>query len=640
MSFRKLSGRIVGILVVFFLVAITAIGLTLFISWQLEGSAAAINDAGSQRMRTYRIAYLLSQHPAGAGEAAALHHAVGEEITSFERVLDDLEHGDPERPLSLPKESGIAQLMRQMRLEWTGTMKPEIEHLLEGLPEGNDAAEIATFRASVEKFVSLVNQLVVEVELSSARSTTLLRSLQIGLIVLAMSGTVILIGFFFILVIRPVDELRDVIKRMAEADFRVRLPVRRNDEFGELGEGFNRMADRLEDLYGKLELRVHEKTRDIEAKNRELSALYEVAASLSQPATIDTICRGVLDRIMVLLDAQAGVVRYADESSSQLKIGVPRNLSDDFLKAEAQMPIGDCVCGRAAVEGQPIACRLDSGGSAGELACRKKEGFSSMVAIPITSKQQPLGVLNLFFYGVRTLDDNEVRLLETVGQHLGVAIENQRLAAREKEMAVYEERNLLAEELHDSIAQSLAFLNIQAQLLQDSIRRQALDEAASELERIREGIQESYDDVRELLVHFRTRLDVGADLPAAVASALEKFEGQTGIATALSRSGSGVAASAQHNVQILHIVQESLSNVRKHSGARRVEVRIEDGPPRAIRIADDGDGFDPGTAASEGHVGLKIMRERAHRIGGRLDIQSRPGAGTTISLVLADTATH
>ncbi|MBV2235571.1 MAG: type IV pili methyl-accepting chemotaxis transducer N-terminal domain-containing protein [Sterolibacterium sp.] len=635
--FQKLSTRIIGILVAFFLVALIAIGLTLYLSWQLEGNAAAINDAGSQRMRTYRIVFLLSRSPITAQEEEALKASVTKEVVTFEHVMRDLEQGNPARPLFLPREAGIQQLVRQMRSEWDQEMRPRIESMLQ-LSQDQRAVHLLHYRASVEQFVSHVNQLVAAVEVSGTRSATWLRLLQIGLIVLAMIGTALLITFFFVMVIRPLEEMRDGIRRMSEADFRVRLKVRRKDEFGELGQGFNAMADRLEDIYGQLEQRVEEKTRDIEIKHRELTLLYEVAAYLSVPVARDVACHEVLDKVMALLDAQAGLVRFVEDGGQNMRIGVHRNLSEDFLRCEGCIPIADCLCGGAASSGQPVSSILalqpepDRGVA---LACRDREGFAAMVAIPISAKNQTLGVFNLFFRTSRTLTENEVRLLETVGQHLGVAIENQRLVEREKEMAVSEERNLLAQELHDSIAQSLAFLNIQTQMLQDSLRRADMQEAFDELASIREGIQESYDDVRELLVHFRTRV-VAGNVETAIASALEKFEGQTGIATVLERSGNEREIATQNAIQILHIVQEALSNIRKHAQASQVRVSIERGDNPVIRVEDNGRGFDTSQRRDDGdlHVGLKIMRERAHRIGGQFTIESTLGKGTRVSLYL------
>ena len=218
-----------------------------------------------------------------------------------------------------------------------------------------------------------------------------------------------------------------------------------------------------------------------------------------------------------------------------------------------------------------------------------------------------------------------------------MAIENQRLRAREKELAVSEERNLLAQDLHDSIAQGLAFLNIQVQLLQDSLRKGRSEEAMQTAGQLREGVQESYDHVRELLVQFRTRVHQ-SDLDSAIVAALEKFEAQTGIATNFERDGNGVPLDPDTEIQIMHIVQESLSNIRKHARAGRVGVtvrRSRDG--LEVEVADDGGGFDPVNepkVRSDHHVGLQIMRERAQRIGGECQITSEPGKGALVRLVL------
>jgi two-component system nitrate/nitrite sensor histidine kinase NarX len=147
-------------------------------------------------------------------------------------------------------------------------------------------------------------------------------------------------------------------------------------------------------------------------------------------------------------------------------------------------------------------------------------------------------------------------------------------------------------------------------------------------------VQESYDDVRELLVHFRTRVG-NADLETAVRSALEKFEGQTSIRANFIYRGTMPEFPPEHVLQAMHIVHESLSNVRKHSKASRVDVElVSDGECVGLRIRDDGTGFDATRDAGDTHVGLSIMRERAHRIGAELTLESWAGQGTLIHLVL------
>jgi two-component system nitrate/nitrite sensor histidine kinase NarX len=155
--------------------------------------------------------------------------------------------------------------------------------------------------------------------------------------------------------------------------------------------------------------------------------------------------------------------------------------------------------------------------------------------------------------------------------------------------------------------------------------------------KLREGVQESYDHVRELLVHFRTRVDQ-ADLDSAIRAALDKFEGQTGIATAFTSTGNGPPLDAGKEIQAMHIIQEALSNIRKHARASLVRIEVQrSGQGVEVVVEDDGGGFDPDSEPnlrSERHVGLKIMRERAHRIGGECLIEAQPGKGVRVRLVL------
>jgi two-component system nitrate/nitrite sensor histidine kinase NarX len=156
---------------------------------------------------------------------------------------------------------------------------------------------------------------------------------------------------------------------------------------------------------------------------------------------------------------------------------------------------------------------------------------------------------------------------------------------------------------------------------------------------MREGIQESYDNVRELLVHFRIRVG-SADLDTGIRNALEKFEGQTGIRTSFGVGGDAPIPETISAIQVLHIVQEALSNVRKHAAASAVAVEMRRGDELVISIRDDGRGFDPAELEENGgvHVGIVIMRERAHRIGARLELSSAPGRGTCVTLLLPKTA--
>jgi two-component system nitrate/nitrite sensor histidine kinase NarX len=422
-------------------------------------------------------------------------------------------------------------------------------------------------------------------------------------------------------------------RRMESGDFAVRLPVESRDEFGALAAGFNSMAERLQELYANLERRVAEKTRTLEDRNEELGTLYESAALLAQPAALETLCRDFVHKLMTRLHADAAAVRLVEPETEKIHLFVQEGVPEALVDAERCLQKGECLCGEGIKRPQPSVHILVRGGYRSEPYRCREAGFATVGVFPIRFRDQSLGLFNLFFRAPREFSTAERQLLDTLGQHLGIAVENQRLIAREKEMAISEERNLLAQELHDSIAQSLAFLNIQAQLLEQSLAHGRIDSAREELSRIREGIQESYDDVRELLVHFRTRM-AESEIETAIAAALLRFEQQTQIEAKFSQSGVGLPLSPEAQLQVMHIVQESLSNARKHSGAHCVEVEMQRGPVYRFRVRDDGKGFDPASVPGDLHVGLRIMRERARRIGGELEVRSQPGRGTEVILTL------
>ena len=514
----KLSRKIVGMLVVFFAVATVAIGLTLLISWQLEGVAGAINDAGSQRMWTYRMGHLMARGLESKAQEASVTQILGEEMGRFDKVMRDLQLGDPIRPLSSPRNEEVQHQLHEVKTAWQGRIQPLVARYLAGGPAEREKA-LDGFDAELEPFVSSINELVLVMERSYTFDTNLLRTVQAALVLLAVFGTVILIRFFVRLVIRPVGELHAGMQRMTGDDLTVRLPVTTDDELGGLAQGFNQMAEHLQSAYGTLEERVEAETRRLAQRNHELGILYSVTAFLSEPAPQEALCEGFLERLSSALGADAGAVRLYQQASDSLYLVTGQGLSEEFIEREAEMNCADCLCGNVFQSGVPTAFATVAPPPGMKLRTCIREGFATATAFSILCDKQKLGVYNLYFRRPQALSEQQMHLLETLGHHLGVAIENQRLKSREKELAVSEERNLLAQELHDSIAQGLAFLNIQVQLLQDSLRKGNTEEAMQTAGQLREGVQESYDDVRELLVHFRTRVHQ-SDLDTAINAAL------------------------------------------------------------------------------------------------------------------------
>jgi two-component system nitrate/nitrite sensor histidine kinase NarX len=384
-------------------------------------------------------------------------------------------------------------------------------------------------------------------------------------------------------------------------------------------------------VLASLMTKVRAKTAALEGQNRELALLYGSAAFLQQQQAIEPMSEGFIERIIDYFGADAGSVRLVEAGNDKLHLVFQQGLPAEMVEDERCMPLGDCLCGKAALERQPRVQWLRTLPTPDRPQCGR-EGFATVSVFQIVGQGEHLGVFSLHFRSERRFRERETALLATLGGLLGTAIENMRLAAREREMAISEERNMVARGLHDSIAQGLNFLNLQVQMLEESLRHGRQQEAADIVPLLRAGVQESYQDVRELLQNFRSRLEED-DLDSVLRKAVRKFHEQTGIDARFSAKGNGGPPFAREDqLQILFIVQEALSNIRKHAHADTVLVRLSDDQDFSLAISDNGVGFDAVSAAGEARVGLHIMRERALRINADLSVESRPGVGATVRL--------
>ncbi|MGV8899903.1 MAG: type IV pili methyl-accepting chemotaxis transducer N-terminal domain-containing protein [Burkholderiaceae bacterium] len=633
-AWQQLSTKIVSVLLGFLALALTAIGATLFLSWQLEGSSAAINEAGSLRMQSYRLSVLLSQWVDAPQQASMQQRQlIGQQLQTIETKFSLLKKGDPQRPLFLPPTRGIQDEFDIVSAQWHQQLLPLVTVMLDQQnPER--LASWQRYYPQVDGYVAGVDALVKMIEKDSEKRTFWLRSSQLVLVALALTGTVIVIYLMFLLIIQPVTRLYDGMLRMTDKDFGVRLPVESHDEFGRLSEGFNHMADRLENLYSSLESRVQAKTAALAEQNKKLALLYDIAAFLQVPQPVEAICEGFLDRISRYFEADGGSVRILDPIRGNLHMVVHQGISEEMVDAEHCLKVGDCLCGDAVVKGVSVVHNLQQMDKTLQLLCHR-EGFATISVFHIYARDQHLGFFNMHFRKVKTFNQHETDLLATLGQLLGVAIENLRLGMREREMAISEERNMVAQGLHDSIAQGLTFLNIQVQLLEDSLQQGNIEEVTEIVPALQAGVKESYEDVRELLLNFRSRLAEG-DLVRSLQTTVDKFRRQTGIPAEFVADVDGAPFPREQQLQILFIVQEALSNIRKHAVASHVEVSLSDQKDFALTIRDNGIGFDAETLRQKGesHVGINIMRERAQRIHAAFDIASVPGAGTTVVLHL------
>ncbi len=629
---KRLPTKIAGALAGLLLLALAAIGSTLYLSSQLDGSSAAIRDSASLRVHSDRLTILLARRM-DASDRPELQSALATEMSAINAAFVALAHGEPRRPTGLPSNDSIRATFDKISQHWQTGLQPLASTIIAGPPDAGRQAWQA-YQPQADDFVKQVDQLVRQIEQDGGQRTIWLRSFQWLAVALAVSVVVTLMYLLFLLMAVPMMRLRQGMQRMAEGDFSIRLTVESRDEFGQLSKDFNQLADRLQVLYGSLEDRVRIKTAALADQNRELALLYDSAAFLQLPQSLEAMCGGFLQRLRQYFEADGGSVRVLDHRHGNIHMVVHQGMPSQLMEAERCMKVGECLCGEAVEKKVSMVYDLRKIDREQKLQCHR-EGFTMVSAFHIHAQQQYLGMFNLHFRQQKTITEREKALLETLGQLLGIAIENLRLATREREMAMLEERNLVAQGLHDSIAQGLSFLNIQVQMLEGSLRDGKPEEAAGIVPALRAGVQESYDDVRELLQNFRTRL-AEEDLIGALKSTLEKFRRQTGIEAELIANGDGVPLPREQQLQVLFIAQEALSNIRKHASASKVAVQIEDRQDFVLSIRDNGVGFDQAALEQrhDSHVGLKIMRERAQRIEATLNVTSAPGQGAVVCLQL------
>ena len=342
-----------------------------------------------------------------------------------------------------------------------------------------------------------------------------------------------------------------------------------------------------------------------------------------------------LRAIISLTGASAGAIRLVPAGGTQMRLVSAVGFSPEALAAEQSVALDCGVCGMAL---RANDARVDPTAAMCVRAmspCAAIAG-SPVLAIPLHSRGNPIGVFNLFFGDSARVPADLTQLLEPTAQMLDLVLDNALLEHERLRSSLAAERQMLAGEVHDSLAQGLAYVRMRMPLLHDAIRDGERSHALKYFADVNDAMGEAHARLRELITQFRHAVDQG--LLQALESTARTFEDRTGVHLWIDNRAVDLRLPADQEIQVYQIVQEALANVIKHAGARNAHIVIER-TARAVRISveDDGRGVARRTrrsAADGEHYGMDIMRERAQRIGGQLEIRSAPGKGTRVRIVL------
>jgi signal transduction histidine kinase len=260
------------------------------------------------------------------------------------------------------------------------------------------------------------------------------------------------------------------------------------------------------------------------------------------------------------------------------------------------------------------------------------EGLQTVISVPLIAQGRMVGAINLGSRTLRSVMPEELLLLASIGQQIGIAVENARLYEQAQQLAIMKERNRLARDLHDSVTQALYGVTLYAEAGARQLLSGEADMVAEHLCEIRTTAQESLREMRLLIFELRLPMLKTEGLAAALQARLESVEARVGLETDLRVKGDG-RLSPEVEEGLYRIAQEALNNTLKHAHAQTVSVLLHHNHRTVtLEIADDGIGFEPLQAREKGGFGLRGMEERAARMGGTLTVHSNPGEGTHVKV--------
>ena len=392
---------------------------------------------------------------------------------------------------------------------------------------------------------------------------------------------------------------------------------------------------------------LEQRTREIERRQQELEALYRADAELHRRLSLDEVLQALVDIAVDILQADKSSLMVWDEKHEQLIVRVARGFHPETL-AQMSFAPSEGTAGLVATTGEPVIVKNTHTDPrlASQLTFTESEGIHSFMQVPIQVDDEVFGVFSADYAQPHAFGDEGQRLFIALAQRAALAIDTAQLYEQTQALAVVEERNRLARELHDAVTQTLFSASLIAEVLPAHWEIDQ-DEGQQLLKELRQLSRGALAEMRTLLLELRPAAMVETNLGDLLRQLGEAVTGRKGIPVQVAIEGPCTLPTDVH-VALYRIAQEALNNVVKHARARRVTVSLRCAPSPStqrvgsapgeqaksaeLRICDDGRGFDPHCVPPD-RLGLGIIRERAQAIDAALEIESQAGQGTKITAV-------
>ncbi|MCG8062712.1 MAG: histidine kinase [Candidatus Thiodiazotropha endolucinida] len=464
-------------------------------------------------------------------------------------------------------------------------------------------------------------------------------------VVLLLSITLTLFSLILVLIrlrsqlLHPLSSLEQFVNQVCQGEPVASKGHEQTGVLSSMARDIDSLSEELTDIYEDMEVRVARQTARLAQKTTSLQVLYDVAAGINQSENLDELLLEYMGVFKRMVNARSATVHLVLQDDRVRQVGCI-DLQGRLYNEQEMLPIKLCQCGIALSPGD-ILCSQDA------RVCSRRNNRTmyganevERVSVPMWYHGDVLGFYHLYVDKPGIYDGREdvLDILNTIGSHLGMAVAKQRSDSEARRLSIVEERTSLAHELHDSLAQTIASLRFQVRMLEETLQNDPISEkAVQEAQRIHNGLDEAHDELRELINSFRAPFDQRGLVPV-LSKLVERFNQETGIPAFFQPDCLKTDLDTSQEMQALRIVQEALANIRKHAKAHTIRVLLRCRSPGSylILVEDDGVGFEG--AVPQGnpgeHIGLSIMEERARRVGGELSIESEPGEGTRVELVI------
>lgn len=570
MTRGSLTAKILGLMLSLILLSS---GLAIFaivnLSYNL-GDARAINASGSLRMQSYRLMFYAN---AGSDEAR-------EKIKEFENTL----YSDAlARSLNWSSPEGLAEQYRLVISKWL-VMKTYLE-----------AENSRLYAASLKEFVDTIDVFVLEMEHYAAFKLKLLAASQVFGLGLMLAIALIAVRYTKRKVVIPLQQLMESANTISKGNFDVDLPHTEFIELTALTNALQSTAKELSALYQNLESQVADKTLALTRANNELGFLYDNLMMLHSDTLNYSALKAALNQLK------------RHEQLSYLRLVISHENDEiEVIEADGGWP-ADAIKAMEPLETTRFALRLEQAATGEPLEL----GF-----IEVISDTQPSQAL---------FDNFAIMLARSIVIH--------NASEQRQQLALMEERGVIARELHDSLGQVLSFLKIQVNLLRKGLERTGPNEQVdAQVLEISEGVTTAYQQLRELLSTFRLTIKE-PNLRAAMDVMLEQLRQQSGIDIALDYQLAPHLLNPNQHIHILQLSREATLNAIKHANASTITIRCTKTAAGMINIciSDNGVGLSQ-LKERDQHFGIGIMHERASKLAGVVEFTSNEHGGTSVNL--------